>query len=221
MSQTSRFRRRPADLRQLVAAAARANDQLDRRPGPPSCSWRKRGTQKEALGRSKGGFTTKVHLIANAAGLPVRAEITGGEASDRKGFDLLVDEDLPKSKVMIADKGYDSDHVRDIIAASAATLVIPARSNRKRPVEIDRMAYRLRNRIGCAINKLKCSRRFATRCDKTAASFFGFTNLIAARISYRSLSTRPSVARMGIEKQQSSPFDIVFALTRHQRPGRV
>lgn len=175
--------------RERAFSTPSADDRLDRRAGAPSGGWRKRGTQKEALGRSKGGFTTKVHLIANAEGLPVRAEITGGEASDYKGFDLLVDEDLPKAEVMIADKGYDSDHVRNTIAARGATPIIPARSNRKQPVEIDRIAYRLRNHIERAINKLKCSRRFATRYDKTAASFLGFTNLIAARIWYRSLST--------------------------------
>ena len=60
---------------------------------------RKRGTQKEGFGHSKGGFTTRIHLIANAHGLPVWAKITGEEVSDFKGFDILVDTDLPKAKV--------------------------------------------------------------------------------------------------------------------------
>lgn len=102
---------------------------------------------------------------------------------------MLVDEDLPEAKVMIADKGYDSDHIRDTIEARGTTPVIPGRSNRKEEIEIDGFAYRLRNRIERCINRLKCSRRFATRYDKTAASFLGFTHLIAARLWYKSLST--------------------------------
>jgi len=119
----------------------------------------------------------------------VRAEITGGEVSDYKGFDALVDDDLPPAKVLIGDKGYDSDHIRENVEERGGAPVIPGRANRKEPIEIDGFAYKLRNRIERCINRLKCSRRFATRYDKTAASYLGFVQLIAARLWYRSLST--------------------------------
>lgn len=122
-------------------------------------------------------------------GLPVRAEITGGEVSDYKGHDVLVDEDLPDAKVFIADKGYDSDHIRATVEKRGGASVIPSRSNRKQAILIDGFAYALRNQIERCFNKLKCSRRLATRYDKTAASYLGFIHIVATRLWFRSLST--------------------------------
>jgi len=95
--------------RERRPTAERADDRLDHRAGAPSGSRRKRGTQREGFGRSKGGFTTKIHLRTNAEGLPIAVEITGGEVSDYKGYDLVMDADAPEPKVLIADKGYDAD----------------------------------------------------------------------------------------------------------------
>ena len=119
----------------------------------------------------------------------MKAEITGGEVSDYKGFDVLLDDDLPLAKVFIADKGYDSDGIRNSLEANGATPVIPGRANRKQPIPIDAFIYALRNRIERCFNKLKCSRRFATRYDKTATSYLGFIHIVAVRLWFRSLST--------------------------------
>ncbi len=119
----------------------------------------------------------------------MKAEITGGEVSDYRGFDTLLDADLPQAKVMIADKGYDSNGIRDSLEARGATPVIPGRANRKQPIPIDTFIYALRNRIERCFNKLKCSRQLATRYDKTATSYLGFIHIVAARLWFRSLST--------------------------------
>ena len=119
----------------------------------------------------------------------MKAEITGGEVSDYRGFDTLLDAGLPQAKVMIADKGYDSNGIRDSLEARGATPVIPGRANRKQPIPIDTFIYALRNRIERCFNKLKCSRRLATRYDKTATSYLGFIHIAAARLWFRSLST--------------------------------
>lgn len=116
-------------------------------------------------------------------------EVTGGEVSDYKGFDALVDDDLPNAKVVLADRGYDSDHIRNSITKRGGTPVIPGKINRKVPIQVDSITYALRNRIERCFNKLKCSRRFATRYDKTAASYLGFIHIIAARLWIKSLST--------------------------------
>ena len=123
----------------------------------------------------------------------MRAEITGGEVSDYKGFDTLLDDDLPLAKVFIADKGYDSDGIRGSLEASGAAPVIPGRANRKQPIPIDAFIYALRNRIERCFNKLKCSRRLATRYDKTAASYLGF---IQDRKSTRLNSSHIQKSRM-------------------------
>ena len=125
----------------------------------------------------------------NAHGLPVRAEISGGEVSDFKGFDALVDDDLPEAKVFIADRGYDSDHIRRVIEKRSGAPVIPGKINRREPILVDAITYALRNRVERCFNKLKCSRRLATRYDKTAASYLGFVHIAAARLWLRSLST--------------------------------
>jgi transposase len=119
----------------------------------------------------------------------LKAEITGGEVSDYKGFDILFDADAPGAKVLIADKGYDSNHIRDTVAQSGGSAIIPSRSNRKNPEPIDDYIYALRNQVERCFNKLKCSRRLATRYDKTAASYLGFIHITATRIWFRSLST--------------------------------
>ena len=60
------------------------------RPGAPACSRRKRGNQnREALGHSRGGFSTKIHLRTNAKGDPLTFDVTGGEAHEVKGYDAL------------------------------------------------------------------------------------------------------------------------------------
>lgn len=100
----------------------------------------------------------------------MKAKVSGGEVSDYKGFDLLRVDPLPAPKVLIADKGYDSNHIRDATAAEGGTPVIPTRANRKAPEPIDRITYALRNHVERCFNKMKCSRRLANRYDKTAAS---------------------------------------------------
>jgi transposase len=67
--------------------------------------------------------------------------------------------------------------------------VIPGRANRTQPIPIDKFIYALRNRIERCFSKLKCSRRLATRYDKTAASYLGFIHIVAKRLWFRSLST--------------------------------
>ena len=109
--------------------------------------------------------------------------------SDYKGYDLLADDDLTPSKVTIADRGYDSDHIREDVQNRGGTPVIPGRKNRKETIELDRFTYALRNRIERCFNKLKCARRLATRYDKTAASYLAIIHIVAARLWVRSLST--------------------------------
>lgn len=98
---------------------------------------------------------------------------------------------MPAAKVVIADKGYDSDRIRHMIGKRDGTPVIPGKSNRKQLMLVDGITYALRNRIERCFNKLKCSRRLATRYDKTAASYLRFIHIAAGRLWVRSLSTRP------------------------------
>ena len=119
----------------------------------------------------------------------MKVAITAGQVSDYIGYDDVMDDDLPPPKVLIADKGYDSDAIRADVEARGGTPVIPPRRNRKNPVQVDGYIYALRNMVERCINKWKNARRLATRYDKTATSYLGFIEIVSARLWFRHLST--------------------------------
>lgn len=149
----------------------------------------KRATPGQDFGRSRGGFTTKIHLRVNGAGLPMRSEITPGQTSDHPGFDLVMADNLPEPCVLLADRGYGSDNVRTTMEARNVVPVISMRQSRKLRVAADRTLCRVRNLVERRFNKLKNARRVATRYDKTAASFLGVIEVTFIRIWLRHLST--------------------------------
>ena len=88
----------------------------------------------------------------------MKAEVAPGQVSDYRGYDAVMDNDLPQPKVLMADRGYDSDHIRDDVAQRGGTPIIPARKNRKEPEPVDDSLYALRNLAERYINKLKNAR---------------------------------------------------------------
>lgn len=86
---------------------------------------------------------------------------------------------------MLADKGYDSDAVRDDIARRGGQAMIPTRATRKVQHLVDKAIYALRNRIERFFNKIKNSRRVATRYDKLVESFAAFVLLATIRLWFR------------------------------------
>ncbi len=138
--------------------------------------------QNQALGRSRGGFSTKIHVRCNAAGPPIGVVLSEGEAHDVTAYDGLMQQRDSDPGAMLADKGYDSDAIRHDLRDSGATPEIPSRSNRKVQYSISKPLYALRSRIECFIGHLKEQRRIATRYDKLATSFVGFVLLGCIRI---------------------------------------
>jgi len=146
-----------------------ANDRLDDHSSSSTCRGRKRGQHLQALGRSRGGLSTKIHASCDSLGNPLRFILTAGSSSDYNSA-LALMEGLP-AEAVIADKGYDSDSIVAAIANKGALAVIPPRSHRKTPRPYDVHLYRERNLIERMFNQLKGFRRIATRYDKTALSF--------------------------------------------------
>lgn len=171
--------------RERRRAEDRPDDRLDRYPRPPSGSRRKRGTQNQGLGRSRGGFTSKIHARTNGEGLPLGFVITPGEAHDATAYDALMEQEDVRPKTLLADKGYDSDAIREDACFHGTNPVIPTKSNRKVQRPVDKELYALRNRIERFFNKLKNARRVATRYDKTAESFRAFIELTSIKIWWR------------------------------------
>ncbi|WP_338014316.1 IS5 family transposase [Sphingomonas cavernae] len=145
-------------------------------------SGRKRGTCRRALGRSRGGFTSKLHCLADARGRPVAFHLTGGEAADCTAYDTLIRLPDRAPAALLADKGYDTNAIRADLASRSIQAVIPARSNRRERIEHDRQLYRQRNGIERMFGKLKINRAVATRYDQTPSSFLGMVHLAAIRL---------------------------------------
>ena len=147
------------------------------------CSRLKKGTQEaEALGRSQGGFTSKLHARCDAKGRPLGFVPTPGQAHDSQGLGPLFRMIADRIEALLADKGYDCNVIREELAKAEVEAVIPAKSNRRNPVPHDRQKYRWRNLIERLFNKLKNWRRIATRYDKTKQSYLGFVTLASIKI---------------------------------------
>jgi transposase len=137
--------------------------------GPPALCWRKRGAEQQAIGRSRGGLSTKVHLIVDALGLPTGFEITEGQRHDNQAAPSLIAATAPRC--LLADKGYDSNAIRDQLSGIGCEAVIPSKANRVEALPHDEHLYKSRNEVECTFNLLKHARRFATRYEKTARNY--------------------------------------------------
>jgi transposase len=166
-----------------------ADGRCDDRPGAPLCWRRKGGAERNALGRSRGGFSTKINARTNAEGLPIGIVITPGQAHDVTAFPALMQEVDCDPEQLLGDKGYDSDAVRQEIEDHGGEALIPTKANRKLQRPVDKAIYGLRNRIARFFNRLKNSRRVATRYDKLIESFAAFVILATIRIWIRFVHT--------------------------------
>ncbi len=123
-------------------------------------------------------MTTKIHTVSDAEGRPLRFALTGGEAHDSTAAADLLD-GLTAAGV-IADKAYDTNDLREMIADAEAEVVIRSKRNRRVIVPHDAQAYRLRNRIERFFNKLKHFRRVATRYDRRSSYFLAAIHLASS-----------------------------------------
>jgi transposase len=143
----------------------------------------KKGGTDQALGRSRGGFGTKLHIAVDGLGNPVTFILTGGQEADiNQGKALIEGHD---ADAVIADKGYDGDDFVEAIVATGAEAVIPPKKNRIFQREYDEVLYKERNLAERFINRIKQYRRVATRYEKTARNFLGFVHVAAIMIVLR------------------------------------
>ncbi|MGZ9074122.1 MAG: IS5 family transposase [Rhodoplanes sp.] len=139
---------------------------------------KKNGAQ--AIGRSRGGLTTKIHVLVDALGNPVDLMITPGQAHDLACAEPLLDGADPDA--LIGDKAYDADPLIETLTRRQITPVIPPKANRKFPRVCDFALYCERNLVERFFNKLKHFRAIATRYDKLARNFLAGIELASAII---------------------------------------
>ena len=125
----------------------------------------------EAIAKSRGGNTTKIHLSVDACGYPVAFEMTGGNINEATVAPELLAK-TPDAENVIADKGYDSEAIRDQVVDQGGKPVIPRKKNsRKGNSDLDRGLYKLRHLVENAFARLKHFRGVATRYDKLKRNF--------------------------------------------------
>jgi transposase len=141
----------------------------------------KKAGEDQAIGRSRGGLSTKIHATVDALGNPTDFFLTGGEAHDLIGADHLLAQ--IQADTLIADKAFDADErVIQPLQAAGKIAVIPPKKGRKSPRHYDRDLYRARHLIENFFAKLKQFRAIATRYDKTARNFLAAIHLVASLI---------------------------------------
>jgi transposase len=136
------------------------------------------------MGRSRGGLTTKIHVLVDADGLPIDIILSKGQAHDGPIAKQLLHH-LGKGSIFMGDKAYDANGLRDEIAECGAWANIPSKSNRRDPAPFSAFLYRYRNLAERFFNKLKHFRAIATRYEKRAENYLALIKLAAVRIWLR------------------------------------
>ena len=127
--------------------------------------------EERAIGKSRGGATTKIHMAADAHGNPVDFTVTGGEVHDAKAAPELINK-IKVAENLIADKGYDSEAIREQVRQAGMNPVIPRKSNSTKPnPEFDAHLYKQRHLVENLFARLKHFRSIATRFEKLARNF--------------------------------------------------
>jgi transposase len=153
----------------------------------PTCGRGKKSSAKlEALGRSRGGFSTKIHVRCEGTGRLITFLLTPGQESDiTHAEDLMETGAIQRRnghlrlhpKRLVADKGYTSSMFRKYLHQSNIRSTIPHRANEHHKGTFNKQIYRKRNIVERLINRLKQFRRIATRYEKRAANFSAMITL--------------------------------------------
>ncbi len=153
------------------------------RPGPPAWHRRKRGTCTQAIGRSRGGLTTKIVALVDALGNLARFVLLPGQRHDSVGVAPLITG--VEFGALIADKAFDIDWIRADLDDRGALAVIPPKADRARPITCDFAMYRWRHLVENFFCNIKEFRRIATRYDKTDTSFAAAIHLVGSFLTLK------------------------------------
>lgn len=143
--------------------------------------------QREALGWSKGGFSSKIHLRCEGNGLPITFLLTVGERHEAVVFEQLMQQGAVKRagagrprlrpRRVVGDKGYSSGAVRRYLRRRGIRLTIARKVNERQRGKFDKSIYRQRNLVERCFNRLKQFRRIATRYEKKTENYLAMLTL--------------------------------------------
>ena len=133
------------------------------------------------IGRTKGGLNSKLHVVTDAEGRPIRMFLSDGQTSDYTGARALLSS-IPQAGALLADRGYDADWFRNALIERGISPCIPSRKGRPVDIPHDAALYRLRHRIENMFARLKDWRRIATRYDRCPILFLSACALAATEM---------------------------------------
>jgi len=139
----------------------------------------KKAGDDQAIGRSRGGLTAKIHAVVDALGNPIAISLTPWQTADITEAQPLIEESGIYPDNFLADKAYDGDGLIAWLESRKTQPVIPPKANRKMPRETDFALYRERNLVEKFFNKIKQYRAIATRFDKCASTFLAGVLLVS------------------------------------------
>ena len=152
------------------------------------------GGELQALGRSRGGFSTKIHVVTDAIGTLISVTLTPGQSSEAPEFPHVMQAVAVSSRAKTRrpsavawDKAYSTRAIRGWLSKRSITAVIPKRSNELRAGDFSAKTYRRRNIVERTIGHLKEYRRVATRYDKHASTYIAFIKLAATRMMLKTI----------------------------------
>lgn len=148
-----------------------------------SAGYGKESQPQQALGRSRGGFSTKIHALVDALGNPLKFILSAGQRHEISQAEALIEDVL--GSIIIGDKGYDSNAFVETLKDKECLCVIPPKRNRLNPRGYDEHLYKERHLIECFFGKIKHFRRIFSRFDKTATSFLAFLHFVSTFIWLR------------------------------------
>jgi transposase len=142
------------------------------------------GQAAQALGRSRGGLSTKIHAGCRDERTGVAIVLTAGHCHESPVFEMVLTQVPPAPPLThaIMDKGYDSHGIREQLLAHDIVPVRPPKSNRTTAIDYEHDLYKLREKVERFFNKLKQFRRIATRYEKLSQTFLALIHLVAAWI---------------------------------------
>ena len=135
------------------------------------------------MGRSRGGFSSKIHITVDGLGHALRFLLSPGQAHDINKAEELV-KGFAFQRV-IADRGYAAQPFVDSLLEKGIEVVIPPHQRAKEQREYDKWWYRERQLVECFINKIKHFRRVFSRYEKLDRSYLGFLHFVGALIWLR------------------------------------
>ncbi len=136
------------------------------------------------MGRSRGGLTTKIHALVDAMGLPIALKLSEGQAHDGRSAEGMLDT-LGPGNILLADRAYDSNALRQWLTERGAWGNIRAMPGRLEPPAFSSWLYKQRNAVERFFNKLKHFRAVATRYDKRDDNYLASIKLASLRIWLR------------------------------------